>query len=94
MSYFVTPIDPDRRAGWVERLNRETLPVSDPRPRHGRAGLVYDVATNQLNHLERARLAAVLAEQAGGGYWNALVAVEELGASIPAIGLALLTEDE
>lgn len=90
VDYHVTPIDPDRRGLWAERLHRETLPITDPRPRPGAAGgLVFDIATDRLSHLERARLAGILAEQ-NGGYWPALAAVNEAGVSIPALGLAVI----
>jgi len=94
MSYFVTPLDDNRRAKWLEALNRDSLPVADPRPRMGNGGLVFDIEIGQLSQLDVARLAGVLSQQNASPYWDALHLVREEGVSLPAIGLALVMQDE
>lgn len=84
-----------RRAAWQDLLNRDTLPVEDPRPYLGQGGrLVYDVATGALSDQERARLAGFIARQSGGGYLAALEQVNTAGVAVPAVGCELVEEDK
>ncbi len=89
--YRIRPTDQARRAAWQDLLNRDTLPVEDPRPYLGQGGrLVYDVATGALSDQERARLAGFIARQNGGGYLDALNQVNAGGVAVPALGCELI----
>ena len=91
--YRIRPTDQARRETWQELLNRDTLPVEDPRPFVGQGGkLVYHVATQALSDMERARLAGFIARQNGGGYLDALDQVAS-GVAVPALGCELIEEN-
>lgn len=90
--FFIRPTDQARRDRWLDLLATDRLPIVDPRPRPGQGGgLVYDVDTSSLSELQRARLAAVAAQQQRAGYLQALESVTVAGVAVPALGCELLS---
>lgn len=91
MSYFIRPTDQQRAALWHDMLQRYDLPIIDGRARVGRRGqLVYDVDVRALDATGRARLAGLVAQQNGIGYYEARALVEGEGVAVPAVGCELI----
>lgn len=94
-THRIQPTDPARRRQLRELLNRETLPVIDPRPHRGRRGRWYwTVDTAVLTDWERARFAASIAGKMRGGYEGARQAVDEGLVAIPAENYELVKREQ
>jgi hypothetical protein len=91
--YLIIPIDPTRRAAWLDLLGRDRLPILRPIPRPGALGLVYDVDLAQLPAGALARLASYQARQSGEDYTAVYDRMRIEGAAVPAVGCAVIDDE-